>query len=194
MFAYASLLVLATFAAGCASAPAPESSAKSAPSCADCPFAGLSDAVAAVNPTKGNAVHGVVRFTQTADGVRVVADIEGLKPNAKHAFHVHEFGDATGADGKTAGGHYNPDNHPHAGPDAAMRHAGDLGNLETDATGTAHYDRVISGISIACGHAPVVGRSVVIHASEDDLSTQPAGNAGDRIAVGVIGVAKPAAK
>jgi Cu-Zn family superoxide dismutase len=125
--------------------------------------------------------------------VQIVAEISGLKAKARHAFHIHEFGDVTGADGKTAGAHYNPEGHQHAGPDAAMRHAGDLGNVEADAKGRARYEKTLTGITIAGAKNPIVGRSVVIHAGEDDLTSQPSGNAGDRIGVGVIGIAKPAA-
>lgn len=189
-------VLAAALAAGCASegaaptSPPPAPVAEAAPSV----WAGISEAVAVAHPTKGSKVHGVVHFADVADGVRVTAEFEGLKPNSKHAFHIHEFGDCTGADGKSAGGHYNPEGHPHAGPDATMRHAGDLGNMEADAHGNARYERVISGLTVAGDHNPILGRSVVVHASEDDLASQPAGNAGDRVACGVIGVAKPPAK
>ena len=75
-----------------------------------------------------------------------------------------------------------------------MRHAGDLGNLDADATGRAHYERIAVGATIAGDRDPIVGRSIIIHVSADDFVTQPTGNAGDRIACGVIGIAKPAAK
>jgi Cu-Zn family superoxide dismutase len=196
------LLVVSAMATGCATGggePA-AASAEAAPhaehaamAAAPNPWAGVTDAVAAVQPASGSKVSGWVRFTQTADGVLVTAEIDGLKPNARHAFHVHEFGDITSADAKSAGGHYNPEGHQHAGPDAAMRHAGDLGNIDADDKGHARYERSISGITIAGDRNPVLGRSVIIHAGEDDLTSQPAGNAGDRIGCGVIGVAKPAA-
>ena len=146
--------------------------------------------VAVMQPTKGNQVAGTVRFTAVDAGVRVVADISGLTPSGKHAFHLHEFGDVSAEDGSAAGGHYNPGKHPHGGPDSAHRHAGDLGNLTADATGTAHYDLVIKDLSLCCGAIPVIGRSVIIHAKEDDLTSQPAGNAGPRVAQGVIGASK----
>jgi len=194
------LVAAAALAAGCASDPAghseadhhAESAAVEVP--APHPLADLTEAVAVVHPTTGNAAHGWMRFTQTADGMHVTGEIQGLKPNAKHAFHIHEFGDCTSGDGKSAGSHYNPEGHPHAGPDASMRHAGDLGNLEADASGVAHYDRTIAGLTVGGVNNPVIGRSVIIHAGEDDFATQPTGNAGDRIGCGVIGVAKPAAK
>jgi Cu-Zn family superoxide dismutase len=146
--------------------------------------------MAVMLPTKGNTVGGKVRFTEVAGGVRVVADISGLTPSGKHAFHLHEFGDVSAEDGSAAGGHYNPGGHPHGGPEAEQHHAGDLGNLTADAAGNAHYEIVVKDLNLCCGGMPVIGRSVIIHAKEDDLASQPAGNAGPRIAQGVIGVTK----
>jgi len=149
-------------------------------------------AVCNVMPTKGNTAHGVVRFEDVAGGVRVTAVIEGLSAGGTHAIHVHDFGDCSAPDGMSAGGHYNPEGHPHAGPDAPMRHAGDFGNLVADANGRATLDFVTDGISVSGAHNPVLGRSIIVHAKADDLATQPTGNAGGRIGCGVIGVAKPA--
>lgn len=146
--------------------------------------------VAVMQPTKGNMTAGKVRFTAVDGGVRIVADITGLTPGAKHAIHIHEFGDISAEDGSAAGGHYNPGGHPHGGPGAEHHHAGDLGNLTADAAGNAHYELVAKGLSLCCGKEPVIGRSVIIHAKEDDLSSQPAGNAGPRITQGVIGATK----
>ncbi len=146
--------------------------------------------VATIQPTKGNTAAGVVRFTTVPAGVRIVADISGLTPSAKHAIHIHEFGDVSAEDGSAAGGHYNPGGHTHGGPETEHHHAGDLGNLSTDAAGNAHYELVMKDLTLCCGKAPVIGRSIIIHAKEDDLASQPAGNAGPRIAQGVIGAAK----
>jgi Cu-Zn family superoxide dismutase len=193
------LVVVAAMATGCASgggepaAASAEAAPKTEMAAAPSPWAGVMEAIAVVEPASGSKVHGWVRFTQTADGVLVTAEINGLKPKARHAFHVHEFGDISSADAKSAGGHYNPEGHQHAGPDAPMHHAGDLGNIESDEKGHAHYERSIAGLTIAGDKNPVLGRAVIIHASEDDLTTQPSGNAGDRIGCGVIGVAKPPA-
>jgi Cu-Zn family superoxide dismutase len=201
MRGHLSALVLVAGLAGCAS----DGGTSAAPSPAPAPtvvlaspFAGVTDAVAAVGPV-GTAfqVHGTVRFSQVAGGVRVTAEIEGLKPNAKHAFHIHEWGDVTCMDGKCAGGHYNPAGAPHGGPDSEQHHAGDLGNLETDAKGVARLDRVFNGLTIAGERDPILGRSVIIHAGEDDFTTQPTGIVGEgaaRIARGVIGIAKPTDK
>src|SRR5262245_46789065 len=65
--------------------------------------------VAVVQPTAGNKCRGVVRFTEVEGIVYGYAEFEGLTPNAKHAMHIHEFGDATGTDGTKAGGHFNPE-------------------------------------------------------------------------------------
>ena len=73
-------------------------------------------AVAILHPTEGNNVSGTVTFTQVADGVQISAIVENLT-TGKHGFHIHQLGDCTAADGTSAGGHYNPDSHPHAGPE-----------------------------------------------------------------------------
>jgi Cu-Zn family superoxide dismutase len=146
-------------------------------------------AVAVLVPTQGNdAVHGTVRFTKVTGGVRVVVDVTGLKPG-EHGFHLHEFGDTTSADGMAAGGHFNPTKDTHGAPTAEHRHEGDLGNLKADATGHATLEYVDAKLSFE-GAASVLGHSVVIHANPDDFTTQPTGNAGPRVAVGVIGLAK----
>ncbi len=147
------------------------------------------EAVAVLYPTQGQAVRGVVTFSQQKGGVRIVADVTGLAPDAKHAFHIHQFGDARDAHGKSAGGHYNPSNSKHDRPEAVERHAGDLGNLRADNHGKAHYDRVDDRITIFGFRNRILGRGVIIHAGEDQF-TGASGNAGPRIAIGVIGIAQ----
>jgi len=149
----------------------------------------VTKAVAVLNPTEGNKVHGVVTFTQAGANVKVVAHIEGLTPG-KHGFHIHEFGDCSSKDGSSAGGHFNPGNAPHGSPEAAQRHAGDMGNIEADQNGVAHleYNDTVAKMN---GHGAIVGHGMIVHANPDDLKTQPTGNAGGRLACGVIGVAKP---
>jgi Cu-Zn family superoxide dismutase len=155
---------------------------------ADMAMPGPTAAIAVLIPTQGNEVHGTVRFTKAANGVHVVADLTGLKPG-DHGFHIHEFGDASSADGTAAGGHFNPAKDTHGAPTAEHRHTGDLGNIKADASGHAALDYVDPKLSFE-GSTSILGRAVVIHANADDLSTQPTGNAGGRVAVGVIGVAK----
>src|SRR6267143_6891482 len=146
-------------------------------------------AIAVLHPTGSNKVSGTVTFTEVADGVQVLAEITGLTPG-NHGFHVHEFGDCSAADASSAGAHFNPTNNPHAGPDAADRHVGDMGNVEADASGKATLEYVDHQISLTTDERSVIGRSVIVHAKADDLKTQPAGDSGVRIACGVIGRAK----
>src|SRR5688572_7516445 len=108
-------------------------------------------AVAALRPTEGNHANGIVTFTEVADGVRVEVDISGLTPG-KHGFHVHQFGDCSSADGSAApasaaGDHFNPTNDPHAAPDSAKRHEGDMGNIEADASGVAKLNYIDHNLS-----------------------------------------------
>ncbi len=149
----------------------------------------VTKAVAVLHPTQNHSVTGTVHFVQDGDGVHITASVDGLSPG-KHGFHIHELGDCSAPDGTSAGGHYNPQGYPHAGPDAAKRHVGDLGNLDADSAGHATYDRVDRHVALDGSHA-VIGRAVIVHAGEDDFTSQPTGNAGSRVACGVIGIAKP---
>lgn len=144
----------------------------------------VSMAIAELQPTEGNQTSGTVTFIEQPDGVMVVVDIANLS-EGKHGFHVHEFGDCSAPDGTSAGGHFNPTGHDHAGPDAEERHVGDMGNIEANELGVATMEWVDSGLSLS-GPNSILGRSVIVHANEDDLSSQPTGNAGPRLACGVI--------
>lgn len=150
----------------------------------------IDNAVAVLHATDGNSAEGTVVFTQTDEGVRVEASISGLDANSMHGFHIHEFGDCRAADGTSAGGHFNPEDVAHAGPDDETRHVGDLGNLESDADGNATVDFVDSHLQLS-GMMNILGRGVIVHAGEDDLESQPTGAAGSRLTCGVIGVANP---
>jgi len=150
--------------------------------------AGITKAVAVLHPTQGNNVSGTVYFSLTPKGIKVTADVMGLIPG-QHGFHIHEYGDCTAPDGTSAGGHFNPENQPHAGPDQAKRHLGDLGNIEADSSGNAHYERTDIYLKFD-GRDSIIGRGVIVHAGEDDLVSQPSGNAGPRIACGAVGAAK----
>jgi Cu-Zn family superoxide dismutase len=145
-------------------------------------------AICLVYPTQGNTASGVITFTSVQGGVKVVADIQGLS-KGRHGIHIHECGDCTAIDGSSAGGHFNPTAKSHGSPVDAMRHAGDMGNIEADDSGKAHLEYVDNTISLE-GPASIIGRSVILHQHEDDLKTQPTGNAGPRIACGVIGIGK----
>ncbi len=148
----------------------------------------VTKAVCVIHPTEGNKVTGLITFTQDGDKIKVVADVDGLTPG-KHGFHIHEYGDCSAPDGTSAGGHFNPTQKPHGAPTDTSRHVGDLGNIEANKDGKAHYEWTDHLISFA-GQNSIIGRGIIIHAGEDDLHTQPTGNAGKRVACGVIGIAK----
>ncbi|GLH06242.1 Superoxide dismutase [Cu-Zn] [Gryllus bimaculatus] len=144
----------------------------------------------AVVHLKTATVEGNVTFQQIGNGhVRITGLITGLE-NGKHGFHIHERGDIVPCE--AAGGHYNPLMKNHGSPTAAERHVGDLGNIESS-DGKAMIDFEDNVISLI-GEYSIVGRSLVIHANEDDLgnTTHPqsktTGNAGGRVACGVIGI------
>jgi len=129
-------------------------------------------------------VSGAVHFTQEGSGVHVVADVSGVPPG-KHGFHLHETGVCTAPDYKSAGGHWNPGHAGHACMPVEPRHAGDLGNITVGSDGKGHLDVILSGVSVS-GADSVIGKAVVLHAAEDDCKTQPTGNAGGRLACGVV--------
>ena len=145
-------------------------------------------AIALLAPAKDKTVRGVVTFTQTDKGVKVYAHLAGLTPG-KHGFHIHEFGDCTASDLMSAGGHFNPTQMSHGAPTDEMRHSGDLGNIVADEKGMAVLEWVDPAMQLS-GPNSIIGHAVVVHAKEDDLKTQPTGNAGGREACGVIGIAK----
>ncbi|MDH5198474.1 MAG: superoxide dismutase family protein [Gemmatimonadota bacterium] len=151
-------------------------------------MASIQRAVAVLAPTAGNAAHGTVRFEVVDGRVRITAQLTGL-PAGDHGFHIHEFGDCSAADGTSAGGHFNPAGAAHGGPAATPRHVGDLGNLSADTQGMAEYDRIDGAVRLEGPHS-VIGRGVIVHAGRDDLTTQPTGAAGARLACGVVGVGK----
>lgn len=141
-------------------------------------------AKAIVNPLqKKSKIKGVITIDPAeGHGSKMRVELSGLVPNQKHGFHIHEFGDCSAADGSSAGGHFNPSGKPHGagGPES---HVGDLGNVQADAKGNA-----IIEIPLHVNVYNYLGRSVIVHAKADDLQSQPAGGAGDRVACGVIGL------
>jgi Cu-Zn family superoxide dismutase len=157
------------------------------------PFSGIDTAVAVLHPTAGNDTHGSITFTQRGDQLHIAGTVHGLTPGQDHGFHVHEFGDVTADDGTATGGHYNPGGHDHALPHGQPRHAGDLGNITANEQGVATLDITVDNLSVAGTTNPVLGRGLIVHAQPDD-GGQPTGNAGARIAQGVIGIAGPAAE
>lgn len=149
------------------------------------PFKPSAKAQANLASTKGNTATGTVQFAQSGDKVKVSGKVINLTPGV-HGFHVHEKGDCSSGDGMSAGGHFNPHSKPHGGPDSAERHGGDLGNITADANGVATFSIETSGITVEPGPASVIGKGVIVHKDPDDLKSQPAGNAGPRVACGVV--------
>lgn len=131
---------------------------------------------------------GTITFTPEGNGVRVVAHLEGVDQDGQHGFHVHETGDCSHGEGDkhftTAGGHFNPANTEHACPPTEPRHAGDLGNIPVTG-GNGHLEATSNLLSLS-GPNSVVGKAIILHAKADDCKTQPTGDAGDRLACGVI--------
>ena len=141
----------------------------------------------------GGAVLGRAVFVEQGGEVHVYATVDGLTPG-KHGFHVHEHGTCTAPDFESAGGHFAGDHAAHGGPADDEHHGGDFGNLVADEQGRATLHLVTSDITLAAGsERSVAGRGMIVHAAEDDLQTQPSGNAGARLACGVIEVIEPSA-
>jgi superoxide dismutase, Cu-Zn family len=168
-----SVLLAAALAAACQGGPRPGMAAE--------PLI----ATAMLQPTQGSKALGEATFEQVGDKVRIVVNVQGLKPGQEHGFHVHEAGDCSSGDGMSAKGHFNPAGQPH-GPASGPHHAGDLPSLKADKGGRARLDVEVTGISVAPGPTSIVGRGLIVHADPDDYKTQPTGNAGARIACGVI--------
>ncbi|BEI80534.1 hypothetical protein CcaverHIS002_0110630 [Cutaneotrichosporon cavernicola] len=151
--------------------------------------------VKAIAVLKGDSkVTGTITFTQAAEGgpVSVTGTITGLDANAQRGFHIHQFGDLSSGC-TSAGAHFNPHGKNHGGPTDTERHVGDLGNVKTDGSGNVNVNIQDSEISLL-GPYSILGRSLVVHAGEDDLGkgghadSLKTGNAGGRAACGVIGI------
>lgn len=141
-------------------------------------------AMVRLNPTENSDVSGEITFTPSDTGVGVKAEITGLGQGA-HGFHVHEHGDCSAPDASSAGDHFNPSGEPHGARTDEERHVGDLGNISANNQGVAHAEFLDEKISLD-GRNSILGRAVIVHQGEDDLSSQPDGNAGSPVACGVI--------
>lgn len=130
---------------------------------------------------------GTATFTRLKGGkVHVVVHVEHVAPGL-HGVHIHEKGDCSDPEGKSAGGHFNPAGVAHGGPTAATHHPGDFGNITVGADGTGTLELDTDSISLKPGAKnSVIGKAIIVHEKEDDLKTQPTGNAGGRIGCGVI--------
>jgi Cu-Zn family superoxide dismutase len=146
---------------------------------------GKTSAVATLQPKSDSHVTGTATFMEKGNEVGIAVDVKNLPPG-KHGIHVHEKGDCSAADASSAGDHFAPGGGQHAGPTAQNRHAGDLGNIEAGADGSATLTITTDALRVGSGDRDVIGKALVIHADPDDLTTEPSGNSGGRIACGVI--------
>lgn len=162
-----------------------------------CLFTGTAHAMshvkaqAEIQDASGKSI-GTATFTEQKEGVKVEIAVSGLPPG-QHGFHIHENGTCLPPDFKSAGGHFNPFKKHHGSDNPAGKHAGDFPNLEVKDDGTAKATVVAAGATLKKGPGSLLkpgGTAIVIHADPDDYQSDPAGNAGDRVACGVIVKAK----
>ena len=147
---------------------------------------GGATATATLEPRSGSNVKGNLMFTQIGDVVRVTGEITGHTKGQK-AMHIHEKGDCSDDKGMSTGGHFNPHKMKHGGPYDPVKHSGDLGNITFNDQGVAKINFTVGDISVSRDKADgIIGRAVIVHAAVDDMQTDPTGNAGGRVACGVI--------
>jgi Cu-Zn family superoxide dismutase len=143
-------------------------------------------ATATIEARSGSKVAGLAHFAASGDKVTMTVKVSGLTPGT-HAIHLHEKGDCSDPEAKSAGGHWNPTSAAHGKWGEGSFHHGDIGNLVANESGAATLTFTTDLWTI--GGDPgtdVVGRSVVVHDKADDFQTQPTGNAGGRVGCGVV--------
>lgn len=180
----ACLLPVSLLLVACASSPPSR-----APDLAPAPVAigTVAKAQAALAPASASLVSGRLVLVGEPGAVRLTGTVGGLPPDARVAFHIHEKGDCSAADASSAGAHFNPAGQAHGGPDTTVRHLGDLDNLTADSRGRVNVEILAPAVVLGGGASnDILGRALVIHAQPDDHHSQPAGNAGSRIACGPI--------
>jgi superoxide dismutase, Cu-Zn family len=144
-------------------------------------------ATADVRTAAGQSL-GTAQLTQVGGVVRIVLDARGLPPGL-HAVHVHTVGKCDPPDFSTAGQHFNPTNKQHGALNPQGSHAGDLPNLNVGPDGSGRLETATEQITLGTGATSIWdadGSALVIHAAPDDFTTDPTGNAGARIACGVV--------
>ena len=151
------------------------SSTPKAPPAAPAPVSTAQQAVVMLASASGSRVSGKLTLAPMGDGVHISGEVGGLAPNGQFGFHVHEKGDCSAVDATSAGG--------------ATHHAGDMDNIVADAGGVARVNVHLRGVTLGGGAAnDIAGRAMIVHADPDDYHSQPAGNAGARVACGTIKV------
>ncbi|WP_298399239.1 superoxide dismutase family protein [Sphingobium sp.] len=131
---------------------------------------------------------GTATVTEAGDGLHVVVKAQGLTPGI-HAVHIHTTGQCVGPDFTSAGGHWNPTARKHGKDNPAGMHMGDMPNMTVAPDGTGAIEYHVPGGAISGGETPLLdadGAAIVIHAQADDNVSDPAGNAGGRVACGVL--------
>ena len=155
---------------------------------AACATTGGNDTEFVLQSRSGSSVTGSIRLRDTRKGLRITGAVSGLAPGSEHGFHLHDKGDCSAADASSAGPHFNPAGTSHGRMGSGAHHAGDIPNIRADEQGVAKINVTVPGISItgSANSAAVTGRAVIVHRDADDYTSQPAGNAGPRVACGVI--------
>ena len=146
------------------------------------------EAVAEIRATtaSGSDVAGEAVFMQDGDDIMLIVDVWNASPGL-HAVHIHEVGDCSADDGTSAGGHWNPTGADHGRWGGESFHLGDLGNIPVGSDGTGYIERTTDLWDMGTGSGrDIVGKSIIVHAGEDDFVSQPSGAAGGRIGCGVI--------
>jgi Cu-Zn family superoxide dismutase len=172
--------------AGCGTAP------KKAPATQKTYSSTAQEAVVVLTSASGSLVSGKLMMAPMGGGIHLRGEIGGLPPNGRFGFHIHEKGDCSAADASSAGPHFDPDSHPHGRAGAGTpHHAGDMDNIASNTEGVARVNVHLLGVTLG-GGAPndIAGRSVIVHADPDDYVSQPTGNAGARVACGIIRVSQ----
>lgn len=176
--------VCALALSGCASTPSTNTRASTSTSVSTARAASTNLASAS-----GSLVSGKLSVMPMGDGVHLRGEVGGLAANSTHAIHVHQNGDCSAADASSAGDHFNPTGSMHGKAGSGAHHAGDMDNIVANASGVAMVDMHLRGVTLGGGAAnDVAGRGLIVHAMPDDYRSQPAGNAGTRVACGVITV------
>lgn len=174
--------------AACSSAPPkPKSTPNQNPAAST-----AQEAVANLASASGSLVSGKLILKPMGDGVHVSGDVGGFRPGDVRGLHIHEQGDCSAVDASSAGADFNPGAQPHGRARQGAQHAvGSNNNIVADARGVARVNAHVRGVRLGGGAAnDIAGRAIIVHAAADDHATQPGGNAGARVACGVIRVVR----